>query len=519
MEESLPGGNSVRWRRATFALLGAYVLALVFGFGAGEPVGDASDYYLMMIVWAEGLQPQSTDATGKAYDAYAATRITSPPFVPYARLTRWAEKLGSAPGELDLAHFWLYSLGAAVFYWPLKLLGADVGLSFNLLHAALVLLSGWILYRHHGHLGVLGLLTLLVASPLLWFANKAHTEFFTVMTTTVALSYFGKGLYGRCAVFFALASAQNPPLAFPALLALGIGLEHHRERLLKEQLGACLLSGAILALHPAYYLIRLGAITPGFLTGGADMTSELLPLKRMASFFIDIETGLLASWPLGVFILGAFALLCWRRPHRQSGRWALFVSVTVLLLSWSQARTTNLNHGGTVYLSRYALWYLCLFSPMLLVIYRWLAPRKRPWKGAALAVLLVLGGLNGWLFRVHRPGEYLRPSPAARVVYRYFPGVYDPPPEVFVERQLHWDAALTYRAFDEVWAVGTVGATKILVDRRKLNALPGDAIPEVVNCPELDASRVHRMARSYFAEHPEESFVYLNGMQEQLRRR
>jgi hypothetical protein len=111
------------------------------------------------------------------------------------------------------------------------------------------------------------------------------------------------------------------------------------------------------------------------------------------------------------------------------GAWFLFVF----------AQTTNVNSGGTVHVSRYALWLLPLMSPLLAATADWLQPR--------LPVLLpALGGLAVLVyaaaFQPVQPERYVTQSPQAAFFTSLLPELYRPVPEIFYERQVGGDGGV-----------------------------------------------------------------------------
>ena len=234
-------------------------------------------------------------------------------------------------GTADESHFWLYSMLAAVFYWPLKLLGADVGLSFNCLHVVLLYVAVVLVHRRLGPAAACSLLILVVGSPVLWYANKAHTELFTVVLGSLGTAYlagrrarpFGPMLRpgghaepglrtGRCwrwpwglSVDGVIGCEGFAPRHSPSLPLSRKGRGGHRQ--------ACSPTGNCWPwLRPCWPCIPF---TTGFARAASPMLigpelllgSYFLPLRHMASFWIDPDVGLLATWPLGLPLLIAGA--------------------------------------------------------------------------------------------------------------------------------------------------------------------------------------------------------------------
>ena len=142
-------------------MLGLFGTISLGWFGVGQRVGDGTGFYMMFFAWAENFTPYSTERVGKKFVEYVKPRPEWEGDQHYYSPDNPIRKNGTA----DEGHFWLYSMLAAVFYWPLKLLGADVGLSFNCLHVVLLYVAVVLIHRRLGAAAACSLIILVVASP------------------------------------------------------------------------------------------------------------------------------------------------------------------------------------------------------------------------------------------------------------------------------------------------------------------------------------------------------------------
>ena len=487
-------------------LLGAVSVATLGCLGAGPRVGDGYDYYVMLFSVAESLTPYTTDRAGDVFEAYAATRPD------------W-----TGPRQYDRAcpvteHFWLYSWLAALFYWPLKGCGLDAGLSFNCLHVALLLVAARIVHRNLGPPAVLGLILLVIFSPLLWSINKAHTEFFTVMTATVGMAYFLVGQYPRSAAGFALAATQNLSFAPVALLALGFGFRRHGWKLIVGQCRPLALTAGLLVLHPLYFLMCQGQLTPKMAENELIFGSYLLPVKHMAAFWFDPDAGLLANWPLALPLLAIAAAPCLRRPGRLVTETVVFAALAIVGLTWSYTRLVGGFGGGgaTIGVSRYAVWMLFLFLPVQWRVLTWMAVQRRALSWSVAGAWLLLGGLTSWLYWPSLAELSGRPSPVAGMLYANLPGLYDPVPLVFYDcyggKYEYHKTTAGVTGVRTSWAVSDRSGNKILIWRdAMLREAPAKPSP-VVGCAALAPELVYPLAQRWFAENSDAEFLYLNGM-------
>ena len=487
-----------------FLVLCALALATVGYFRAGPRIGDGLHYYLMLISISENGTVYTTPATAAVYDEYAFKHPRRG-LAKFARIDTKNRLPTSGPDRVEFNHFWFYSLLASSFYWPLKWLGVDVGQSFNLLHLALLFWAAYVAHRRLGPRATSSLILLVVFSPALWFINKAHTEFFTVMTTSIAILYFLSGRYVWCAAWFAAASTQNPPFGILAIIALGCGFAEQRWKPFGEHKRLLAATAALMAIHPGYYLLMHGTLTPSLLTGHTHFGGDLLPIGRMAALWIDPDLGLFPNWPWGLVILAVFAWLCFRRKVRLRPRLVLLGMAVILILGWSNTRAGNISHGGTVHVSRYGLWYLCLFLPLLWRVVQWLATQRRAMVATLAAVALVPALFTMAQYWPDRREVFHRPTRFSLVFYEYLPWLYDPIPEIFSERYGNEEDC-------EAWAVSHPSGNKILVwDDAPYLDTPQQA-PNVRGCPELDPVAVCKLAKRRLAQQPNKYYVYLNGL-------
>ena len=451
-------------RRARPYLLLWLAVALVFLLLSWLPalrVGDGAEYYAMFYAWTAGWRPWTTAASQAAYDALLASNKVID-LVP----REWFDTVFAALriGETtDFNHFWFYSLLAALCHQLVALAGVDLSphASFLLLHAVLVAATFSAGYRYYGWRGVAALGLLLVASPMVWFLNKVHTELFTVCLLALGLMQMQRTRYAAAALWFALVSTQNPSFALIAGLpwAYRVGWQW-RQPYRRGELLLLAAAAFTVLLHPAYYQWRYGVVTPQLLAGGADLGGNL---STFYIWIVDPDVGLLPNWPLGtaaLLLAGGLWLAGKHRGAAATDRAAaadrldatarfvlpLFILLYLLINFFAQSSTTNLNSGGTPGLARYALWYLPLGLPLLL----WIAARVR-WRstaGYALGLLCaVLTVVSVVCYDPHQPEQYYKPTLLSLALQRTVPGWYDPPPVVFTMR---YSGARDSRAFQLV---------------------------------------------------------------------
>jgi hypothetical protein len=196
----------------------------------------------------------------------------------------------------------------------------------------------------------------------------------------------------------------------------------------------------IALLHPVYFLQRLGVVTPQELNGG--IAGAWPTAGRYLAPLIDPEIGFVAWMPItALFTVAGLALLAksvWHEGFEDRRRTLTMFCAGVMgiwfLFVFSQ--TTNVNSGGTIFLSRYALWLIPLTLPAIAVSSRYFQARV---PGMMLVAGLALFAVYLGYFHPDQGERYVEHSPQAAWLMTHLPASYRPLPEVFVERELHID--------------------------------------------------------------------------------
>lgn len=507
----------IGWKKedwlAAVLLFGFAFICLVYP-GPGPRSGDSLEYYAMLVSWAEYLKPYLTPDSCAYLESRLSHGSSPKEHTLFAQLSKKFPNLLKNGRELDLPHFWFYSLCAGVFYWPLRLFSADIGVCFSLLHIGLLVLAFFLIRRKLGTIAGLSSLLIAYFSPLLWFSNKAHTEFFTVILTILSVAFIISEDYSRAALFMALASTQNPPFAILAFLIFLFGLFKEKWALIKKHFFLWPVTGFLVVIHPLYYYGRHGFLNPVVGGGGARLGQDVFSLKKVFCFILDPDIGLFANWPLSLLLLALFVILMARKRVGLNARVWSFLILSVPILLWSQSRTGNVNHGGTIHISRYALWYLFIFFLVVWQICLFLSKTVIPSRRILAASAIAISILQLILYWPTRAEEYLRPTRASRLLYDHLPGLYNPVPEIFIERQIGRETSLPRK----VWAVSNKSGNKIYVQRNRMRYKREKKIPMIAACPGLDPVLVYREAARRFAREPKRAFLYINGRNRVLKR-
>ncbi|MDH7512008.1 MAG: hypothetical protein QHH14_03560 [Clostridiales bacterium] len=500
--------------RLSAVFLVIFILMTLFFPGPNPRSGDSLEYQAMLVSWAEDFRP----SVSRAVFSSTLKRLRVASFeegeAMYDDLSYRFATLFREGRELDFPHFWFYSLAAAVFYPLVKLVSINPSYCFMLLHIILLVIAFAVIRKRLGGLAGLSLLLIVFFSPLLWFSNKAQIEFFTVVLSILGLALFIKDDFAAAAFCFAVVSTQNPPFAMLSFLAFLSGFLARRWAFIKRNILFWPVILFLVSLQPAYYWLRHGILNPVMATGGVRIGEDILSAKKMTSFLIDPDIGLFPNWPLSLVLLVVFVVLTIKKEVSLDRRTAVFFLISMPFLLWSQSRTFNVNHGGTINISRYALWHLYIFFFITWQLTLFLVGKVPPAKRFLAGVGAILVILQAIPFRPTRPEEYLKPTWVSRLLYNHVPWVYNPLPEIFVERQIGQERELP----EDVWAVSNESGNKIYVWRRALDFLEPEEIPPIPNVHDLDRFLVHDEARRRFSRDRGKLFLFINGRGAKFRR-
>ncbi len=466
--------NAVAYGSVMLALSGL----LIFASEPSRRIGDGCEYLLMTMAICEAGQFYSDQDVAKIYETFRLSHDSS-----YVEMSILEEAFAplTIDGQMDFPHFWFFSLLAAPFYLFLKLIGNDVAYCFTLLNLFLMGVGLWASHQLFARKGVVVLFTICLLSPALWFIDKGHTEFFTVVLGSVAVMCFLKDRFVESFIALAVISTQNPPFAIVGVAALIFGLTKTNFRTQLKSQPICwmgiIFGLAIAGLHPGYYYLRFGQVTPQLITGAA--ANDFKGIRELTCFIVDPDVGLISNWPWLLVPIFSVVFFCIWKRERISWLTFLFCTISITILCWAQAKTNNFNHGGTIKISRYALWYIPFLFPLLLKFAKQFHRVPRWQQIAVVAFLIGAAYVNTGKFWPKRPESYLFQASLAEKFYDHFPAFYDPIPEIFIERNIREEAQT------QGWAVSNRTGTKIIVHSRRLkrqrrNLRRGKPVGEII---------------------------------------
>lgn len=422
---------------APYFLITAFFITIYVALARLTPfrVGDGAEYYALFYAWSDTFRPWMTADSFNSYELlFSKHAITG--LVPLDWLVNAFPSLRVGP-TADFNHFWFYSLLAFLVSKFLAIVGIPNGphQSFLALHFILLLGSFVTVFHFYKWRGLIAMAAMTLASPMLWYFDKVHTELFTYCIVLLAILFVLNKKYLAGALMLAIASTQNPSFALIAFVPFLYRLVILRSNSFSFA-EVVLAIGATLAAfaHPLYYFLRFGVPTPQLLAGGASLGGNL---SDFYIWLIDPDLGLLTNWPTGVaFILAAMMIVVFADKDNArigSSFFYFFISVFFFVNFYAHSSTTNLNSGATPGVARYSLWYLPAFFPLVYyVITKY--PNNKILRSLSIFVLVSLTILSVVENDPRGNENYSTPTPLSSFIQTHASSLYDPPPEVFAER-------------------------------------------------------------------------------------
>lgn len=448
--------------RVEAGLAALFSLAVVvYALANTRPRGDSGEYVLMAAAFAIHATP---DVRAEDVRWVARTEPRLGELMERLESGMSAEKpvvLGSihrAPdGRYYSFHFWFYSLLAAIPLWPLTATGVSPIIALALVNA--LALVGASFYAAAGVRGVHRFLVPLAffISGTTFYAAWTGPEALTAAAVLVACFAAMRGRAGHALLAIGVATAQNPGALALTAFVVGWWWLLHRDREARWLEGSVVprldrptvlyaLSGAILVLaSPLFFQLVFGVPS---LIAKYTTDPELVSGSRAFSLLFDLNQGMVAGVP-GV-LLGLLATACAfllkdvsRDEQRRAVSAVAIACITVLLMIIPSLGTHNWNSGCGVFM-RYAYWAsMPLFATLVVLLLRLPAPRSKGLAVFAAVIQLAVVGLNGvsgdrvW---------YTRHGAIARFALVHFPSLYNPEPEIFLERTLRRETAMKEEA-------------------------------------------------------------------------
>lgn len=343
-------------------------------------------------------------------------------------------------------HFFLYSLLAIPTRLVLHLFSINELQTLRLtnvifLGITLFILFKYIVYNNFKRLILLG--TLLLSHFVFFLSWPGPDAFYLLLLLTACLAFLKKHFI-TAGIITAVAALQSQPLSILALLIAGYALFMHiihskRGLSLKTHAETILKIGIIpfiLVIPVVYNLLYFGVVSPWTqLQDGWTILNgfglQNLSLQKLFEQFFDLNYGLFFYAP--ILILAGFYFL-WKFKHNKD---VVFLFLSFILTAFFYQTNPAWHYGTAGYgPSRHAIFLL----PLFIVFFVFIIQKSR--KHYALLAIFILVQvpilyMNGFV----NPDitNTLKNSPTAMFVLDRWPYLYNPTPEIFVDRTNHTD--------------------------------------------------------------------------------
>jgi hypothetical protein len=357
-------------------------------------------------------------------------------------------------GERYPVHFVFYSLLAFPVRLILKLFSAPEVNALRLTNLLILTLASWYILSNYAKSSFqkIAYITIVYLSPLLWFLSWPGPDIYYLSLMLVSIFLFFHQRYVLAILLMSLASWHSQPLIvtvlgmlfYYALHVIRSHKNHHGIYITKGFVKNMLLSSGIAAfcLIPyAYNLLIFGTLTPWTIL--ADGWTELhgfglhnASLQKLFEQFFDLNFGLFWYAPL-ILLTGLYLVIKKGRQHAEL--WYILLLLFPITAIFYQ--TNPAWHYGTAGFgpSRHAIFLLPFFIYCSYVFLQHVR-HKAVWILLFIFAQLPLIILQNFAF----PNilNTLQHSPYAAYALNTAPSVYNPTPEIFVDRTLQTDDPL-----------------------------------------------------------------------------
>lgn len=365
-------------------------------------------------------------------------------------------------GNLYSFHFPFYSLLNAPAQWVLHSINADIRIAFIATNLLFIIFAIYLTFKENklslADQIILSLLFLF--SPVFWYVDWPHPEVFAGTAVYLACLYFYTKKYYLSIFLFSIASMQFQPLFIPALLLCIYLL--YRDGLKLKTLTKLFLSSFWVLLPSSYYLYFFGK--PNLILDMGFLDSNLVEIKRLSSFFFDLNQGMLVGIP---FVLCAFLVFVLFDLIKRKPKQYQIALVVVLFMSYFFLQMTNWNHDNAV-VNRYVVWTSIFFVTAYFM-------RIKRFSNVLFFVFAFIGiGTQAWAIFSQKNFQKINydsmnHNALAKYVLRNFPAYYNPDPKIFWIRNNPF--MISTNDTVKVFTDKEDSIVKILIHKNSLNQL------------------------------------------------
>lgn len=356
-------------------------------------------------------------------------------------------------GDFYSYHFSFLSLVNAPVLFLTNYLDKTPTKSFYLTNTAFFLVAVFfiifmlkesILYR-------LSLLFFLSGQTTFLYLKWPHPEAITISLSIIALCLIKIDKSLLASIVFAFASLQYPPLGLVAAVVLFYGIIvdvisaspkkvtdiiRDKKKILKY-IGFSTVSGIIVLIPSAFYFYHYGVLS---IIASSAVDVKLISIQRLISLYYDLNQGAILLYPAILILTPIFTLIAMFNIKSKSNITILLFVALSIISSIPSLTTLNWNAGSTNVM-RYAFW---VSVPLVFAFVEFLFNIKNKKIFISVAVISIL--IQVLVYAIQYKGKYFSPnyitySPIAKLAFSHIPTIYNPIPEIFLERAFEKDGA------------------------------------------------------------------------------
>lgn len=401
-----------------------------------KPDGDIVEYYgVTETILNHGSLDLRQDDINKLLKYIDSPKFANPGYYLYGR-----------DNNRYPVHFWAYSLLLIPARLGLQAFNFNPLLSLPLTNLVILAVAlGFIFHRFiKSENQRWRFLAVLLFSPLIFYFTWPGPDMLYLSLLLVAVFYAFNKHYLKASWLTALASWHSQPLIVLVILFGLIALIKSRKL---KTVGLVLVPGFLAVVPYVYNLYAFNTLTPWLglqnaYTAINGFGLKNLSLKKLYEQFFDLNIGLFWYSPLLMYL----NLLFFIKQLKQR-QWEILAIITGFIITAFFYQTNPAWHYGTTGYgpTRHIIFILPLF---IFLSYRYLKQAPKHVFGFVFLALLALQGYSLFFNNFFYPDttKTLAHTPYARYFLNNHPQLYNPTPEIFIDRTLGQDTMLPQSA-------------------------------------------------------------------------
>lgn len=295
------------------------------------------------------------------------------------------------------------------------------------------------------------LLFFLIGQTTFAYLKWPHPEAMTMSLLIIALCLVKVNKSLPASIVFAFSSLQYPPLGLVAAIVLFYGIMvdvmaspskkisdiiNNRKQLFKY-IGYSIVSGTIVLIPSIFYFYHYGV--PNIIAVSSASIS-LISIQRFISLHYDLNQGSILLYPIILVLIPIFAFISLFNIKNKSNRIVILFVILSIISSIPSLTTLNWN-AGSVNVMRYSFW---ISVPLVFAFVEFLLNINNKKILITVAIISIFSQASIYIYQYKEKyfsTRYVTFSPMSMWMFSHFPTIYNPIPEIFIERAFQIDGA------------------------------------------------------------------------------